>query len=237
MKTSRRLFIAQTLALLATPKAIAAMPHIILLGDSTLDNGSYTGGKPDVIAQAKERMAGRGKASLLAVDGATTYGIDAQLARLPRDASHLVLSVGGNDALGSQAILSAPTKTTAEGLWLLAGIVDEFAVRYRKVVQACLDRRLPLTTCTIYNGNFPDPRYQRLVRIALAAFNDVILQISIENSLTLLDLRRICNQPEDYANPIEPSNIGGAKIVDAIVQLVTRQPTNRQKAVVMGASA
>ncbi|HYD97171.1 MAG TPA: SGNH/GDSL hydrolase family protein [Noviherbaspirillum sp.] len=210
------------------------MPHIVLLGDSTLDNGSYTGGKPDVISQVKERIAGGWKASLLAVDGATTRGIGAQLARLPRDASHLVLSVGGNDALGSQSVLSAPARTTAEGLLQLAAVVDEFAADYRKALQACLDQRLPLVTCTIYHGNFADRQYQRQVATALAAFNDVILQASIENRLTVLDLRRICNRPEDYANPIEPSSIGGAKIADAIIHAVTAVPNNRQKAVVLG---
>jgi hypothetical protein len=223
------------LALTVTPKAIAAMPHIGLLGDSIFDNASYTNGKPDVISQVKDRLDGKGKASLLAVDGATTRGIEPQLALLPTDASHLVMSIGGNDALGSQSVLVAPARTTGDGLLRLAAVVEEFSANYQRAVQACLKRRLPLTTCTIYNGNFPDPVYQRQVKTALTAFNDIILHISLEHRLTVIDLRQICARPEDYANPIEPSSIGGAKIAEAIIDAVRGQIGNRKRAMIIGA--
>jgi len=32
-----------------------------------------------------------------------------------------------------------------------------------------------------------------------------------------VDLRLVCTEPSDYANPIEPSGSGGAKIARAIV--------------------
>jgi lysophospholipase L1-like esterase len=237
MKIRRRTFMAQLLALTVTPKAIVAMPHIVLLGDSIFDNASYTNGKPDLFTQIKHRLDGKGKASLLAVDGATTRGIESQLARLPADASHLVMSIGGNDALGSQGVLGAPANTTGDGLLRLASAVEEFSANYHGAVQACMKRRLPVTICTIYNGNFPDPAYQRQVKTALTAFNDVIVHIGLEHGLTVIDLRQICARPEDYANPIEPSSIGGAKIADAIIDVVNGQAAgNRQRATIVGAS-
>jgi hypothetical protein len=36
-----------------------------------------------------------------------------------------------------------------------------------------------------------------------------------------LDLRLVCNELADYANPIEPSVAGGAKIARTIKQVVT----------------
>ncbi|SNT32474.1 Lysophospholipase L1 [Noviherbaspirillum humi] len=222
--------------MLAMPRAFAAMPHLILLGDSIFDNGSYTGGKPDVIAQVRERLPGSWKASLLAVDGATTRGIPSQLARLPADASHLVLSIGGNDALGSQQVLRAPAKTVAEAMILLGDAAGEFEANYRKAIGACLARGLPLVTCTIYNGNFPDRQYQRQTAAALAAFNDAIIRVGVEHGLTMLDLRQICSRPEDYANPIEPSSIGGAKIAQAIVRTVTEPADGRRGARLLGAA-
>jgi hypothetical protein len=238
MRLRRRTFIAQMLALMTSPRAFAAMPHIVLLGDSIFDNASYTNGKPDVITQVKDRVNGRARASLLAVDGATTHGIESQLARLPADATHLVMSAGGNDALGSQGVLGATAKTTGDGLLRLADLVDAFSVNYQRAVQACLRKRLPLTTCTIYNGNFPDRAFQRQVKTALTAFNDVILRISLEHGLTVIDLRQICSRPEDYANPIEPSSIGGAKIAEAIIDAINAadaQAGQRQRATVIGA--
>ena len=80
------------------------MAHIVLLGDSIFDNGRYVLGEPDVIAQVRKVMPAGGKALLLAVDGAMTDDVQGQVRRVPGEASHLVLSVGGNDALMSADI-------------------------------------------------------------------------------------------------------------------------------------
>jgi hypothetical protein len=234
MKTSRRFFLAQSLAMLAAPRALAATGHLVLLGDSIFDNGRYTKGGPDVIAQVKSALPPGWKASLRAVDGATTLGIDAQLAQLPRDASHLVVSIGGNDALGAEPLLCAKAGTVAQALTLLSGPVREFEAAYRKAIAACMKHDLPLAICTIYNGNFPDPAYQQQISTALTAFNDVIIRVASEHALPVLDLRQICSRAEDYANEIEPSSVGGGKIAKAIVRTVVEPDSKRRGAWVVG---
>ena len=102
----------------------------------------------------------------------------------------------------------------------LADVAQTFEENYRRAVASCRQPGLPLAVCTIYNGCFPDPAYQRLVSTALMAFNDVILRVAIERALPVIDLRYICCSSTDYANPIEPSSIGGAKIARVIVNLV-----------------
>ncbi|GIZ51987.1 hypothetical protein NCCP691_20010 [Noviherbaspirillum aridicola] len=221
--------------MLAAPAALASMSHIVLLGDSIFDNGSYTGGGPDVISQVRGLMPGGWKASLLAVDGATTAGIPRQLERLPSGASHLVLSVGGNDALGAQHILQSRVATTGEAMMQLGRAVASFESAYRNAVAACLRPGLPLVLCTIYNGNFPDPQYRQQVTTALAVFNDVILRTAIEHRLGLIELRQICNEARDYANPIEPSSRGGEKIARAIIDVVTARTDARRRSLVIGA--
>ena len=91
----------------------------------------------------------------------------------------------------------------------------------RLAVDACLRPRLPLAVCTIYNGCFPDPSFQGIASLALAIFNDVIIRVAVEQGFPVIDMRLICTAPADYANPIEPSSIGGEKIAKAIVALVT----------------
>src|SRR5678816_3159912 len=110
------------------------MPHLVLLGDSIFDNAAYTNGGPDVVAQLRALLPKDWKASLLAVDGSTTDDVPAQLARLPHDATHIVLSVGGNDALIQLAVLEKPVSLVAEAVGALADIASEFEVRYRVVV-------------------------------------------------------------------------------------------------------
>lgn len=234
---SRRVFVGQSLALVAgiAFATFKPMRNVILLGDSILDNRSYTGGKPEVIAQLRQMLPASWNATLLAKDGATTEDIPTQLSRLPNDASHLVVSIGGNNALRQSHVLDFPVKSSAEALLALAQIAQDFDGSYRAAVDACRQHRLPLIICTIYNGNFPDKNYQKRAAIALAALNDVIIRIGVEQHLTILELRHLCNKPEDFANPIEPSTIGGAKIAKAIVQAVMLPATRPEGAVIYGA--
>ena len=197
------------------------MHHLILLGDSILDNAAYTDGGPAVIDHMQQQLPQGWRATLGAVDGSTTEDIYPQLAALGPDATHLLLSVGGNNALMCSDILDTPVTSTAQGLTMMSALARNFDLAYRRVVQACLDRKLPLVVCTIYHGNFPEPDYQQRAAVALTVFNDVIIRVATEHRLRVIDLRSVCTLPDDYANPIEPSASGGAKIARAIVLAVT----------------
>ena len=197
------------------------MPHLVLLGDSIFDNAAYTDGGPDVVAQLRSQLPAGWTATLAAVDGSQAHEVSAQLAGVPTDATHLVLSVGGNDALMASGLLDEPVYSSADALRLIGASVREFEARYRAAVAACLARRVPLIVCTIYNGNFPDPDYRERVVVALTAFNDAIVRTACAHGLDVIDLRAVCDLPQDYANPIEPSVVGGAKIARAIARVAT----------------
>jgi hypothetical protein len=141
--------------------------------------------------------------------------------------------VGGNDAIMNSGILLKPVDSAAKTLAELADVSQSFEEKYRRAVAACRETGLPLTICTIYNGNFPDREYQRLASTALMVFNDAILRVGFEFGLTVIDLRFVCSSPEDYANPIEPSSKGGAKIARCIVAS-TEQGGNRGAWVAIG---
>jgi len=92
------------------------MNNIVLLGDSIFDNGLWVGeGKP-VIEHLKLLLPNDWKATLLAIDGSTTEAIDLQLEKLLSDASLLLLSFGGNNALQNMGILFEPAKSTTDVL-------------------------------------------------------------------------------------------------------------------------
>jgi hypothetical protein len=192
------------------------MSHAVLLGDSVFDNASYTAGGPAVADHLRRVLGAEWTVDLRAVDGSTTEDIADQMQGLPSGATHLVLSVGGNDALLRADILETAVASSGEAFGLLASAVEHFQDQYRQALARCLATRLPLVVCTIYNGNFPQPEYQAAVRMALAAFNDVIVQAAMDNDLRVIELRRVCNTPADFANPLEPSVAGGAKLADAI---------------------
>jgi len=209
------------------------MQHVVLLGDSIFYNAAYVAGGPDVVAQLRERLPSGWRATLLAVDGSVMASVPRQLERLPADASHLVVSVGGNDALGQAGGLPEGARSIAEAVGRLAVIRERFAAAYRAMMEPVLARGLPTSVCTIYDARFPEPDQQRLVVTALTIFNDGITRAAFARGLPLIDLRLICHDAADYANPIEPSVQGGAKIAAAIAEFVSSQDRPVRRSIVI----
>lgn len=119
--------------------------HLVLLGDSIFDNKSYVGrDNAAVIEQLKSKIHERHwSASLVAVDGNVLSDIGEQLKRVPRDATHLIISIGtvhprrpiercqfsflgGNNALHYMHSLENPVKSVGEGLLALSDIKRKF---------------------------------------------------------------------------------------------------------------
>lgn len=204
-------------AALPTQTRAAATGHIVLLGDSIFDNGTYVAGGPDVVRQVRGLLPAQWRASLLARDGAVIAGVAEQLRRLPADASHLVVSAGGNDALGEASLLERKVGSVAEALDLISDVGARFRAGYARMLDEALKPGLPLAVCTIYEPRYPEPARRRLAATALTALNDAITREAFARGLGCIDLRVLCDDDGDFANPIEPSAQGGAKIARAIL--------------------
>lgn len=197
------------------------MSHVVLLGDSIFDNTSYVEpGQPDVVKQLRTKLPEDWQATLCAVDGAVTRDVERQLRTVPAGVSHLIVSIGGNDGLRSIGVLRETARSVAEAVGRLADIRERFANDYHVMLDTIMEHRVPTALCTIYDARFPDPREQRLIVAGLTLFNDVITREAFARRLPLVDMRLICNEPDDYANPIEPSMKGGEKIAAVIAQVV-----------------
>jgi hypothetical protein len=192
--------------------------HIVLLGDSIFDNGAYVGGAPDVVRQVRSALPEGWSATLLAVDGAVTEDVKRQLANVPEGATQLIVSAGGNDALGVSHLLGQPAASVGDAMLTLARAQTQFARRYEAMVEAVTALGVPAGVCTIYDANFPAEE-GTVIAAALCLFNDAITRAAFARDLPVIDLRLICNEPSDYANPIEPSEQGGNKIAAAIARL------------------
>ena len=198
--------------------------HLILIGDSTLDNKSYTRGGPAVEDHIETQLEEGSAVTLLAEDAAVTGHVLSQLGRLPSNATHLVLSVGGNDALSHRYILERPAVlNTFAVLSELTDILDDFQDSYRRCLDRVLEHSLPTTVCTIYNGAFQDPSYQRVISTTARLFDDVIMQCAFDAGCSVIDLRRVCTDYADYYNPIEPGAEGGRKIASTILSVLRQK--------------
>lgn len=194
------------------------MYKVILLGDSIFDNAVYVPGEPAVVEQLNQRLEGAGRAELLAVDGHVTHHVAEQAEGIPVDATHLFVSVGGNDALQAVPVLHHDGHAQA----MLATLTQtrlEFQKGYRSMLDILIPRSLPLTVCTVYDA-VPDMESltHPSAAAALSIFNDVIVREATLRGLPVIDLRSVCDAAEDYSDlsPIEPSATGGEKIAGKI---------------------
>jgi hypothetical protein len=123
------------------------MSHVVLLGDSIFDNALYVPDRPPVIEQVRRGLPTGWKATLLAVDGHTVEHISTQLPRIPTDATHLVLSIGGNNALMAGEFLRELTKTVWDAQTLLAGV---FLTVFEPNTNRCFQRYVRLVCLSVF---------------------------------------------------------------------------------------
>lgn len=195
--------------------------HITLLGDSIFDNKTYVSDGSSVIEHLLDRLADPDTASLIAVDGAVISSVFRQIERIPNTTTHLILSVGGNDALYLQSsVMGESSESVRNSLAKMKATVQTFEREYLQLVTELQRFNIPLTVCTIYDGV---PGLDDASLAGVAIINDIITRMAFKNGLDLIDLRLLCSQPADYSevSPIEPSHAGGAKIAAAIVRAVS----------------
>lgn len=206
------------------------MAHIVLLGDSIFDNKAYVGaGGKDVVTHLQASLPNAWQATLKAIDGSVIKNVSAQLFDVPKDATHFVVSGGGNDAIMNADVLQMKANTSADVLNEIADRRETFELHYKEMLRNILSKNIPTAVCTIYFPSFPEAVFQRLAVTALAVFNDVIIRQAIANNLPIVDLRLICNETDDYANAIEPSDKGGKKIAAKILELINKHEFSNQR--------
>jgi hypothetical protein len=144
-----------------------------------------------------------------------------------------VIAIGGNDALQSSDLLTMRVTSSTETLQAIAERIASFERNYRSAIDHATALGLPTIICTIYNGMLEEPR-ATLARLALALFNYVILRTATHLGLDVLELRGICTAPADYANPIEPSGLGGLKIARGIARAIRILDTGARPTCVWG---
>lgn len=197
---------------------------LALLGDSILDNASYTHPAPDTAHHLRTHLGAAWHVELLARDGACISDVRFQLSQLAAQVDCIILSIGGNDAVQHIDLLERRVSSAAEVLDALVSIGDRFAAQYRELAARVAPTAQRLVLCTIYEPPLHDPVAARLARVPLAVLNDRIVRIASRLSLEVLDLRTVCTAESDFVRQIEPSAAGAEKIAAAIATVVRGDP-------------
>ncbi len=198
---------------------------ILLFGDSIIDNKYYVGENENSVLEHLQNIS-NDEFIQIALDGDTTRDVlDKQLqVSTIKDASKIILSIGGNDLLQNLSFLyKSNFENINEGLICLQNeIFEPLAERYEAIVKVLSSYRANLLLCTVYEGDLGRTDEFRGVldssKIMASSFNDIVYKTAKKFNADVLELRQIFTESDDYANPIEPSHTGGEKLANAITE-------------------
>ena len=208
---------------------MVCMSYITLLGDSIIDNKTYVQKGELSVLEHLENIS-EYEYTQLAFDGDTTLNVlnGQLLSPAIATSSHFVLSIGGNDLLQNLSFLyEGPVNKINDAV---AGvqqyIFKPLEQRFETIIQRLSSHRANLLLCTVYEGDLGRTDEFRDVldssKIMVSSFNDTVYKTASKYNADVLELRHIFTSPEDYANPIEPSHIGGEKLAQAITDWIQK---------------
>jgi lysophospholipase L1-like esterase len=192
--------------------------HLALLGDSVFDSRAYLPGAPDAAERVRQTAARFRpiRTSLMAVSGSRLRDLPRQVARTPDDATHLVVSIGGNDLLDLGSRLRQGAGGWLERMRSAEPLLAEFRGRYTEACDAVAALSVPTAVCALYQPPVSDP----LLRMVASAVSDVVNRVVADaahaRGFDVIDLRTICREPEDFHDPIHPSSRAADKIAHVI---------------------
>lgn len=196
--------------------------NVSLLGDSIIDNKVYVGeGELSVTEHLQHNSSSN--FTMIAVDGDTTEDVlENQLDNLKEPVSHIVLSIGGNDLLQNLHLLQDETSGMKFALEKSSDLIGEIQENYTKILQHLSNYDAKVLLCTVYEGDLKSDvmlaQFDKAGQAMLKMHNDTVYYLASKFEVDVLELRNIFTNEEDYANPIEPSHIGGEKLAKAIIQ-------------------
>mgnify|MGYP001160075597 CR=1 FL=1 len=206
---------------------MACMNKVVLFGDSIIDNKIYVNHGEFSVLEHLENISNY-EYIQVAYDGHTTFDVQNKQLHLSTivKPSHIVLSVGGNDLLQNLSYLSkSPVSNVNEAVsGIQQHIFEPLEQRFETIIEELSSQRANLLICTVYEGDLGRTDEFKDVldssKIMVSSFNDIVYKTAKKYNADVLELREIFISSDDYANPIEPSHIGGEKLAKSIVEWI-----------------
>ena len=203
------------------------MNRVVLFGDSIIDNKTYVSHGEFSVLEHLENISNY-EYIQVDYDGHTTFDVQNKQLHLStiEKPSHIVLSVGGNDLLQNLSYLSnGPISNVNEAVTgIQQHIFEPLKQRFETIIEELSSQRANLLICTVYEGDLGRTDEFKDVldssKIMVSSFNDIVYKTAKKYNADVLELREIFISSDDYANPIEPSHIGGEKLAKSIVEWI-----------------
>lgn len=182
--------------------------HIVLIGDSILNNSAYVAKNKSVPELLKSKMKSKSTVTNVAQDGATVADLYTQLDKVPLDLNSpdtsVFISAGGNDILNKKIKLNSAKLTK---------LVDNY-MAFLKALRV----KLGSAKIHVINLYLPsNPRYESYKQ-TVDKWNTLLNERSntVGELYNVVDIHSKLNSAGDFVYDIEPSETGSVKIADAI---------------------
>ena len=182
----------------------------ILLGDSILKNNNYAKhgkGIDDLLIERNE-----GNVTSLALDNSTIVDVYKQISSIPIDKNTpdtlIFLSVGGNN------ILQNYVEQSNNDLNDITYLKTIFAA-YKTLVRT-LREKMTQSQLVLVDIYYPENVKYQVYRDLITKWNTMLYEYARENGINILKISKVITDKGDFTLGYEPSDQGGAKIVDLI---------------------
>ena len=180
---------------------------IVLLGDSMFKNNNYVPKEKSIEYLLKQHLSIQ--SLVLAQDNATINLLYQQYKSMPismnNKNTNLYISIGGNDLLNVYENNDINDTNLFDMIWNLY-----------KITILNLSR---ITQCNIILTDIyyiTDSNYARYIPI-IEKWNANLYQFANNHNLKVFKISKLLTKPEDFTNGIEPSIIGGTKMVNSFI--------------------
>ena len=184
--------------------------QFVLLGDSILNNENYVGNGKSVTELFMERTDN--KTICLAEDDSKIMDVYNQLDKIPANTdtyrTTIFLSIGGNDILFH---LVEQKNNKAE-----TDVLDELFSKYKKLVEQ-IKTEFPESQLVVLDIYYPNNATYSKYRQVIQEWNQMLYDYASKNSIRVVKISSYLTQPEDFTHGIEPSEIGGDKLVTTLL--------------------
>jgi hypothetical protein len=188
---------------------------IVLLGDSILKNNSYVpNGKAvdNIIEERSLKNNTNIELYSLAENNSKIVDVYSQINKIPLDINNksttIFLSSGGNDILSFYVDQQGdPTDTE---------FLNTMLADYKKLIKS-IQTRMDLCQIVLLDVYYPTSNQFAQYKPILEQWNSLIATYARENSLGLLQISQIVTSNDDFTLGIEPSEKGGEKIAQSIL--------------------
>jgi hypothetical protein len=195
----------------AFENAVSKNKNIILLGDSIFKNNAYVPYGLSIESQLENNAQGQ-EVLCLAQDNSSITDVCEQVEEIPEDynnrRTHIFLSVGGNDILQNYVY----KYNDYDNMEILKACFTE----YKKLIKT-IQGIMPEANLTILDIYYPNKSRFKSFYHVISEWNKLIYDYAKRNNIRVIKISNILTNADDFSFAIEPSAIGGNKIVNELL--------------------